>query len=248
MTTDVDMTVVPFTTQPLYRENASQIALYMSQRSVSELEELLRVNPQIALENQQRYQTFHSPDSVELPAVFAYSGIVFKHVDAAHYTDKEFEYAQRHLRLTSFVYGLLRPLDLIKQYRLEGNVVLPELNNETLFNYWKGILTDQFIRDVNDAGGMLCNLASNEMRSLFQWAKVKKSLKRIITPEFKIWKNGKYKTIVVYTKMCRGEMAKYILKNQIEDPEQLKAFEWEGFRFNTQLSKEDNWVFTADGI
>ncbi len=248
MTTDVDMKLVPFFTKPLYQENASRLALYMSQRSVSELEEMLKVNSQIALENQQRYQVFHTTDTLELPAIFTYSGIVFKHVDAINFSNENYQYAQKHLRLTSFIYGLLRPLDLIKQYRLEGTVRLEELNNENIFSYWKGVLTDQFISDINDAGGVLCNLASNEMKSLFYWPKVKKALKQIITPEFKVWKDGKYKTVVVYTKMCRGEMTKYIIKNKIENPEDLKDFEWEGFKYNPILSKEDNWVFTTDGF
>ncbi len=248
MTADVDVKNVPFSTKPLYQEHASKIALYMAQRSVSELEEILRVNPQIALDNQQRYQTFHSEDSISLPAIFAYSGVVFKHIDALNFSLDNFSYAQKRLRLTSFTYGLLRPLDLIKQYRMEGNVILPELGSETMFNYWKGVLTDQFIADINETGGVLCNLASNEMRSLFYWPKVKKSIRKIITPEFKVFKNGKLKTIVVYTKMCRGEMAKYIIQNKIENTEDLKNFEWEGFSYNPMLSTDDKWMFTSEGF
>lgn len=248
MTKDVDVAMVPFSTKPLYQEEASQIALFMAQKSISELESILHVNAKIASENQQRFQTFHADESIELPAVFAYSGIVFKHVDALAFSPDDFSYMQKRLRLTSFVYGLLRPLDLIKQYRMEGNVELSELGGQTMFNYWKGILTNQFIADINETGGVLCNLASNEMRGLFNWPLVKKSIKEIITPEFKVFKDGKYKTIVVYTKMCRGEMTKYIIQNKIENPEDLKNFEWEGFRFNPVMSTDLKWVFTSDGL
>lgn len=248
MNDGVSQAEIPFYTKPLYQEKASELALYMTQYSVAELERLLRVNPQIALENLKRFQVFHAPNALEEPAIFRYSGVVFKHINAASFTKKDYAYAQQKLRITSFIYGLLRPLDLIKLYRLEGDVRLEELNDMTIFSYWKDILTKQFIADINDTGGVLCNLASNEMKKLFHWTKVKRSLKRVITPSFKVWKNGKYKTIVVYTKMCRGEMAQYIIKNKIEEPEDLKAFKWEGFEYNEELSEGDDWVFVNSNL
>ena len=155
----------------------------------------------------------------------------------------EFEYAQEHLRLTSFCYGLLRPLDVIRSYRLEGDVVLPEPGNQTMFSYWKSRLTDVFIEDIKKAGGILCNLASDEMKSLFDWKRVEREV-RVVTPEFQVWKNGKLASIVIYIKMSRGEMTRFILKNRIENPEGLKSFSWEGFEFNESLSDEKKFVFT----
>ena len=155
----------------------------------------------------------------------------------------DFEYAQEHLRLTSFCYGLLRPLDTIRSYRLEGDVVLPELGNQTMFSYWQSRLTDVFIEDIKKAGGVLCNLASDEMKGLFDWKRVEKEV-RVITPEFQVWKNGKLASIVIYIKMSRGEMTRFILKNKIENPEELKKFSWEGFEFNASLSDEKKFVFT----
>ena len=155
----------------------------------------------------------------------------------------EFEYAQEHLRLTSFCYGLLRPLDVIRSYRLEGDVVLPEPGNQTMFSYWQSRLTDVFIEDIKKAGGILCNLASDEIKSLFDWKRVEKEV-HVITPEFQVWKNGKLASIVIYIKMSRGEMTRFILKNRIENPEDLKSFSWEGFEFNESLSNEKKFVFT----
>ena len=139
-------------------------------------------------------------------------------------------------------YGLLRPLDVIRAYRLEGDVVLPELGNQTLFSYWRSRLTDTFIEDIRSAGGILCNLASDEMKSLFDWKRVESEV-RVVTPEFHVWKNGKLATIVVYTKMSRGEMTRFILKNKIGNPEELKGFSWEGFEFDESLSDEKKLVF-----
>ena len=179
----------------------------------------------------------------ELPALLAYTGIVFKRLNAKDFSKVEFEYAQEHLRLTSFCYGLLRPLDVIRSYRLEGDVVLPEPGNQTMFSYWQSRLTDVFIEDIKKAGGILCNLASDEMKSLFDWKRVEKEV-HVITPEFQVWKNGKLASIVIYIKMSRGEMTRFILKNRIENPEDLKSFSWEGFEFNESLSNEKKFVFT----
>ena len=211
---------VPLTTVPRFQKEASGIALQMSQFSVDELERLLRINARMAVENYKRYQAFHAED-----------------------TSEEFEYAQEHLRLTSFCYGLLRPLDVIRSYRLEGDVVLPEPGNQTMFSYWKSRLTDVFIEDIKKAGGILCNLASDEMKSLFDWKRVEREV-RVVTPEFQVWKNGKLASIVIYIKMSRGEMTRFILKNRIENPEDLKSFSWEGFEFNESLSDEKKFVFT----
>lgn len=233
----------PLTTIPRFQKEASEIALQMSQFSVEEMERLLRVNAKIAVENYRRYQAFHAEGTPELPAMLAYTGIVFKRLNPKDFSNDDFEYAQQHLRLTSFCYGLLRPLDIIRPYRLEGDVVLPELGNQTMFSYWRSQLTDAFIEDIKNAGGILCNLASDEMKSLFDWKRMEREV-RVVTPEFRVWKNGKLATIVVYTKMSRGEMTRFILKNRIENPEDLKQFSWEGFEFDEALSDDRKLVFT----
>lgn len=240
---DSSQVIPPFTTVPRFREKAAEVALQMSQFSVEELERMLRVNQKIAVENYRRYQMFHSDEAHELPALLAYTGIVFKRLNPKDFSQESFRYAQDHLRLTSFCYGLLRPLDLIHPYRLEGDVVLPELGDRTMFAYWQSQLTDVFIEDIKKAGGILCNLASGEMRGLFDWKRVEKEI-RIVTPEFHVWKNGKLSTIVVYTKMSRGEMTRFILENRVENPEDLKGFSWEGFEFNESRSSEKQFVFT----
>lgn len=233
---------LPLATVPRFQKEASGIALQMSQFSVGELERLLRVNAKIAVENYKRYQAFHAGAGSGTAALLAYTGIVFKRLNPKDFSASDFEYAQEHLRLTSFCYGLLRPLDVIRSYRLEGDVVLPELGNRNLFFYWQSRLTDTFIQDIKNAGGVLCNLASDEMKGLFDWKRVEKEV-RVVTPEFHVWKNGKLATVVIYTKLSRGEMARFILKNRVETPEELKGFSWEGFEFDETLSDENKLVF-----
>ena len=221
---------VPFTTVPPFETAAKEHALNLSQFSTQELEKLLRINSKLAATNYLRYQDFCSDETPALPALLSYTGMVFKRINPKDFSEDDFRYAQEHLLITSFLYGLLRPLDAIKNYRLEGDVKLPELGGMSFFDYWK------------QQGGILINLASGEMKDLFDWEKVNREV-QVITPEFHTWKNGKLATVVVYAKMCRGEMTRYILKNRIEQPEELKKFEWEGFRFSGTDDSGKHWNF-----
>lgn len=235
---------IPFGTRPLFFKDAAEIATQMSQFSINELEELLSVNSKIALENYRRFQEFHSSDIPPLHAILSYTGIVFKRLNPLDFTREDFQYAQDHLFITSFCYGLLRPLDLIKPYRMEGDIKLPEFGDIRIFDYWRPRFTSLFIQKIRESGGVLVNLASEEMKQLFEWNKIQKEV-RIVTPEFKTWKNGKLTSIVIYTKMARGEMTRYILKNQIQDVELLKKFEWEGFVYDPEMSDERNFIFVS---
>ena len=178
-----------------------------------------------------------------MPAVCAYTGTVFKRILPKDFSAEDFRYAQEHLRITSFLYGLLRPLDGIKPYRLEGDVRLPEKGGISMFDYWKPLLTDYFIEEIKNCGGVLINLASAEMKDLFDWKQVEQEV-RVITPEFQVWKAGQPKTVVIYAKMCRGEMTRFIVKNRLECPEELKSFSWEGFVWDEIRSTENVWHFS----
>ena len=157
----------PITSTPEFQVEATQNALDMSQFPAEELEHRLRVNSKIAAENYLRFQDFCSEANKALPALLAYTGIVFKRIQPQDFTAEDFMYAQDHLRITSFLYGLLRPLDLIKNYRMEGDIKLPERGGISMFDYWKPILTDRFIEAIKEQGGVLINLASGEMKDLF---------------------------------------------------------------------------------
>ena len=153
---------VPEVTVPYFEAEAVRNALEMSQVSAAELEKLLKVNAKIAAENRARFHDFCSEDNRPMPAIGAYTGAVFKRILPKDFTADDFRYAQEHLRITSFLYGLLRPLDGIRPYRLEGDVRLPEKGGITMFDYWKPLLTDYFIEEIKKRGGILVNLASGE--------------------------------------------------------------------------------------
>ena len=226
---------VPTLPSPAFQSIAADIALELSKYSPNELQELLHVNRKIANENWRRYQDFHNPDSL-LPAVFSYDGMVFQKLAPESMGEDDLSYANNYLFIGSFLNGLLRPLDKIHCYRLEGNVELAYTDDKTLFDFWKPILTDRFIKKVKADDGILVNLASNEFKNLFDWKRVQKEL-TVITPEFRVEKEGKLKTIVIYTKMCRGAMTRWIIQNRISEIEKLRDFQYEGFGY------ESDWQY-----
>lgn len=237
---------VPEISVPAFAREALATALELARYSVSELGAMLHVNPKIAAENCLRYHDFCSDDTPAVPALCAYTGAVFKRIAPADFTDEDFHFAQEHLLITSFLYGLLRPLDGIKPYRLEGSVCLPGKGGKSMFDYWKPLLTDSLIGAVRRQGGVLLNLASGEMKELFDWKRVEQAV-RVLTPEFQVWKGGNLKTVTVYAKMCRGEMVRYLIKHRIDTPDALRCFDWEDFRLDEKRSTENRWLFALGG-
>lgn len=226
---------IPSCTEPAFRREAHEHAIQLAEYSVAELQTVLKCNHTIAAENRERYQHFFD-ETMRVPAVFAYDGMVFRKLAPESLSDAALSYANAHLFIGSFLYGLLRPLDKVNRYRLEGDVVLPR-NGVSMFQYWKPILTDRLIEQVKTDDGILLNLASSEFKNLFDWKRVAKEL-TVISPDFKVEKDGKLKNVTIYAKICRGAMTRYAIENQITRTEQLQAFSYEGF------AHQNDWLFT----
>lgn len=235
----------PTGTKPRFSGEATEIALNMAQFPIDELRRILKLSPKLAAESYQRFQDFHTEEYKPLQAILAYTGVVFKNIQPKDFTEADFFFAQKHLRFVSFCYGLLRPLDLIKPYRIEFDVKLPELGEGNMYNFWRPRQTQTLIDEIKNDDNLLINLASMDIQPAFDWKKVEQAV-RIITPDFKVWKNGKADTIVIYAKMARGQMTRHIIKNRISNPEELKMFSWEGFHYNDSMSDNNKWVFLQD--
>lgn len=216
-------------TQPQFGRQAEAIALDMCGYDVAQLQDMLHVSHDIAVEVHHRYDNFFNT-TAHLPAVYAYDGIVFKTLEPQTLSRADIEYAQQRLNICSFLYGLLRPLDAIAPYRLEGSVELAATGMQTVFDYWKPILTDSLIARVKADDGILINLASNEMQRLFDWKRVCREVS-VISPEFKVDKLGRLSNITVYAKMCRGAMVRHILTNHPYTPAALQDFSHLGFTY-----------------
>lgn len=211
-----------------------------------ELENLMGISSKLSELNYNRFQSWIFPFEKEnsKQALFAFKGDVYSGLDAYSLNNEDIEFAQNSLRILSGLYGLLRPLDLILPYRLEMSTKLKVNEYKNLYEFWEnkiGALLNNDLEENNHK--VLLNLASNEyFKSI-----VKKNIKTpIISPEFKNYKNGQYKTISIYAKKARGLMTRFIIKNNISNPEDLKAFDLDGYYFNNQLSSDLKPVFTRD--
>lgn len=229
----------PVTSRPIFEKEARLFALELGQMEVDDLAKAMHCSNAIAMENLQRYQRFFD-EGETLPAVLAYYGQAYKYLKAEEFTDKDFEYAQQHLTILSFLYGMLRPLDMIHPYRLEGKVKLEASGGKNLFAWWKDKLTDLLIRRVKDDDGILLHLATEEFEHFFNWKRVMKEV-HVIKPYFYVDKGNEYKIVSMYAKGCRGAMTRYVIQNRIEDIEELKDFSVDGFTFRSE--DKDNLIF-----
>ena len=203
--------------------------------------DMIKCSRQLAIENKLWYESFFDSEE-RVPAILTYYGQAYKSLQAQTLDAKDFIFAQDHLWITSFLYGLLRPLDMIHPYRMEGKV---ELDGKTMFLHWKPLLTDLLIDSVKADDGILVHLATEEMQHLFDWKRVCKEVK-VIQPDFLVMKNGKLKIVTVYAKSCRGAMTRFIIKNKLTMPEDLRHFEYEGFEYSTDYGDASHPYFIID--
>ena len=222
---------------PRFKNEAQAFAKDMAQYSTETIAEMLGCSQQIAVQNRMRYLRFFE-DSTKLPAILAYHGQAYKHLKAETLNVDDLTYSQGKLWITSFLYGLLRPLDGILPYRMEGNVELPSGEGQNLFGFWKNRLTDILIEAVKADGGTLVHLATEEYQHLFDWQRVRKEV-RIVQPLFYVRKGTELKIQTVWAKTCRGAMTRFIIENRIDNPEDLCAFGYEGFTYEPTLGEPD---------
>ena len=137
---------------------------------------MLGCSHQIAAQNQLRFMRFFE-EMESLPAILAYHGQAYKHLKAETLKAEDLQFAQQRLWITSFLYGLLRPLDGILPYRMEGHVELPSGENQNMFGFWKSRLTDMLIESVKGDDGILIHLATEEYQHLFDWQRVRKEVR-----------------------------------------------------------------------
>lgn len=225
--------------------DSNKIMSKLKKLKPTELESLMKISPKLADLNYERNQSWKTPfdPNQSKQAAFAFNGEVYNGLDISSFDDQELAYAQENLRILSGLYGLLRPLDEILPYRLEmGTRFATSDKHKNLYSFWGTTLTEKVNSLANERNAdTLVNLASTEY---FKAIKPKELKPNIITPVFKDMKNDKYKVIMMYAKKARGLMTSFILKNQITQLNDLKSFDTDGYCYNEELSKENEWVFT----
>lgn len=222
-------------TQPRFQSFANELAREMAMCDTDTLARLLDCSNKLAAENRLRYQNFFT--ARPLPALFAYNGQAYKHLKATTLNQEALEFGQNHLWITCFLYGLLRPMDCIVPYRMEHCVVLETTHDKPINQYWKDKLTDTLIDSIKADDGILVHLSTEEYEHLFDWNRVCNEVK-VIHPLFYVRQpNGSLKIQAVWAKSCRGAMVRFILQNQLPQPEELHTFSYEGFQYNPRLGE-----------
>jgi len=195
--------------------------------------------------NAERFQTWHTPFTPDnaRQAVLAFKGDVYTGLDAESFSSGDFSFAQKHLRILSGLYGLLKPLDLMQPYRLEMGTRFENTRGKDLYAFWGSKITEALNQLLASDDKVLVNLASNEY---FKSVQKKHLDARLVTPQFKDWKNGQYKMISFYAKKARGLMCRYAIQNRITQADDLKGFNLDGYYFSEDQSDNNNWVFLRD--
>ena len=224
---------------PRFSREAQSFAKDMALYTADEIASILGCSNQIAAQNKLRFMNFLDCVKSPVPAILAYQGQAYRHLKADTLSANDLLFASDHLWITSFLYGLLRPLDAIYPYRMEGNVELPSGEGQNMFGFWKSRLTDMLIDSVKADDGILIHLATEEYQHLFDWKRVKKEV-RVIQPLFYVRKGSALKVQAVWAKTCRGAMTRFIIQNRLLTPESLSSFTYEGFTFDPNLGDPDH--------
>ena len=233
-------------TQPQYLDHSQELIEQLRELSPQQIGELMHLSDKLSGLNAARFGSWtpaFTPENAK-QALLAFKGDVYTGLNAVDFNEADFDYAQNHLRMLSGLYGVLRPLDLMQPYRLEMGTKLANARGKDLYAFWGTQISEWLNQALAEQGDdVLLNLASNEYFSA-----VKKSAlnARIINTEFKDLKNGQHKIISFYAKKARGMMSRFVIKERINNPEHLKQFDAQGYRFSAEQSKPDLLVFLRD--
>lgn len=230
-------------TIPEELEKSEKLIKALKKYSVKKLSDLMSLSTDLSQLNVGRYQTWNTDFTPEnaRQAIFAFKGEVYNGLQAYTFSQNDIAFAQNHIRLLSGLHGALKPLDLIQPYRLEMGTKLKVGRKNNLYEFWGDEVTQRINKQLEAIESeVVINLASAEY---FKVINTKKLKAKVVTPNFYDNKNGTYKMIQMYAKKMRGAMAAFIVKNQLKHPNELQAFDGEGYYFKNELSTAENLVF-----
>jgi cytoplasmic iron level regulating protein YaaA (DUF328/UPF0246 family) len=227
---------------PQFKNETLQLIKGLQELSHDDIKSLMGVSDNIAQLNYNRFQKF--TDDYDLAnstqALLAFKGDVYQSLQAENFDDSDIKFANNHLRILSGLYGVLRPLDLMQPYRLEMGTRLPNAVGKNLYEFWGDKITDNLNQELDkQKNKVLINLASNEY---FKAVKPKNLEASLINIDFKENRDGKLKTIGIMAKKARGSLARFIIKNSIQNPEDIKNFNQDHYEFSSN-STENNYIF-----
>ncbi len=229
---------------PVYTKQANQLAKVAKKLTRSDLRQLMKLSENLADLNYDRFQRYTpSPtEDITKQAALAFAGDTYTGLDAATLDEDDLHFAQNNFRILSGLYGLLRPLDAIQPYRLEMGRKLTNPKGEDLYDFWGSDVSKALDDQLSDhKSKTIINLASNEYFKVIDRKALKANVLNII---FKEERDSALKIISFFAKKARGSMARYVIKNRIENPDDLKNFTVGGYVYQPALSTETDWVFT----
>jgi cytoplasmic iron level regulating protein YaaA (DUF328/UPF0246 family) len=230
-------------TQPQFLKEAQSLVEVMRSYDPDGISSLMSISADLGKLNFERFLEWvpehNSPPAKQACMIFR--GDVYQGLSADSFNKEDLAYAQEHLRILSGLYGLLRPLDLIHPYRLEMGTRLRTDRGRSLYDFWGDRIANSLSAAAGD--GVVLNLASQEYSKA---ARLADSGLTVCAPEFKDLRGKDYKIISFYTKRARGAMASWVIRNRIDSPEALSAFDWEGYAYSEQMSRPESPVFLRD--
>ena len=234
-------------TVPLFLDEANYIIEDLRSLPKKQIAELLKTNNEITTTTYDQYYNWSKNHNTKnsKQALFVYAGEVYRGLHAGGFTQSEIDFAQSHLRLLSGLYGVLRPLDLIQPYRFEMSAKLANNKGKDMYAFWAEKVTSAINKAIEESGEpqVLLNLCSNEY---FKALNKKELNAPVIHFDFLENRNDTYKPVTIYVKKARGLMTRYVIENRIDKVEDLKAFDLEGYWFNSALSTGNKLVFTRE--
>ena len=221
---------------PLFLDKTEMLKDRLQKMSIEELADCMKCNQKIATLNHERFQKMDLHEGL-IPALFAYEGLQYQHMAPAVFTSDELEYVEKHLVILSGFYGLLRPFDGIRCYRLEMQTRLDINENKSLYDFWKDDLANELFYDDD----LVLNLASKEYSQCIE--PYLNENRKMITCVFASLDKGKLKVKGTEAKMARGEMVRYMASHQIEDLEEIRHFNYLGYEYDASYSNDKEWVY-----
>lgn len=225
-------------TKPSTLEKADDLMSLLKKLTLDELSKLMKISNALAVKTKKEINEW-GKDST--PSLFLFQGDAFQKLDAATLSTDELLFSNDHMIILSALYGYLRPFDTVSPYRLDMKDPLKTPTAKNLYHYWKDTITTELNNLLaQQSNNAILNLASDEY---FDVIDLNKITGEIIHVEFKVYKDSAYKTVGIYAKRGRGLLARYIIKNKIDQPTEIATFHSENFQFSKKLSSHDNYVF-----
>ena len=229
---------------PAFLNQSSKLIGELKEKEPKDIASLMGLSDKLATLNYDRYQSWSASKKVSVdskPSMLVFKGDVYQGLKAKDLSKSEMKFAQKHIRILSGLYGILRPLDLMKPYRLEMGTKLQTSQGKNLYEFWGNKVQKNVLDELNNhKSDLLINLASKEYFTVL--GKLPEEI-NVVTPTFKDYKNGKYKIISFYAKKARGLMARWIIQNKVSDFESLSNFNLDGYKYSKAESTATMPVF-----